>query len=158
MRTAAGVLLIVTAVINLGAGVSYGFLGGMAGALGSVGEQVSSSAEEEATTEEESEAASQAKEASGLVKMFGGAIVVFGIALLALAGCEIAAAVFLFSAKKAMFIMVVAGIEIAASLLTGIQVGGWIFPGVGIVSAVLAILAAQEIGKAGGNEPQPEGA
>lgn len=143
MRVAAGVLLIITAVINLIA--SLGYLGGGAVATG-VG-SVSESAYEASLLEAESsmtaaEAEEYAEVTDGL-RSAGGLLLGMGVLLLVSVGVLIAGAVFLFQTKQAKFAMsagimalVVEGLGIAISSFGIMNV-------IGLVAGVLTIIAVR---------------
>jgi len=148
MRIAAGIVLIIAAVINVFA--ALGYLGG--GALSSAGgtSALSKALQEEANksgqqlTAEQSAAMAKIKQAtdnapSGNVLMGFGAFLVLTIAT------SIAGAVCLFRGKAAKFIIV------AALLAAGAEIGGILITRfgaaniLGLVGAVLALLSARSI-------------
>lgn len=142
MRTLAGVLLITIGVINILAGVSYGFLGRVAQTFGEIGSEVSDSAGQAASQSGDQatqQVAQQGKQVSGMLKLFGGSLALFGLGLLVLAGCQIAAGVFTMDGKKPTFVLVVCALEILASLMILTSIPGWMCPVFGIFAAGMAL-------------------
>ena len=142
MRVAAGVLLIIAALINLFA--SLGYLGGGAATTGlsSVSESVieASLIEDGAMTQEE---AREAAELTNNMKGAGGMLMGMGVFLLVSVGILIAGAVFLFQSKKAKFVMA-AGIMALAAEGLGIAITSFgVMNLIGLVAGVLAIIAAR---------------
>lgn len=142
MRVAAGVLLIIAAVINLFA--SLGYLGGGAATAGLSG--ISESAIESTLvadgdlTDEEARAAA---EVAGDIKGAGGLLMGMGVFLLVSVGVLIAGAVFLFQSKQAKFAMA-AGIMALVGEGLGIAITSFgVMNLVGLVAGVLAIIAAR---------------
>ncbi len=99
MRVAAGVLLIIAAVINLFASLGYLGCGAATTGLSSVSESVieASLIEDGAMTQEE---AREAAELTNNMKGAGGMLMGMGVFLLVSVGILIAGAVFLFQAKR----------------------------------------------------------
>ena len=148
MRVAAGVLLIIMAVVNLFGGFAYTLGGGVMGAGGGFVEQASQQAAMDSATDEERQAAETAGEAAGAAKSLGGMLMFFGIFVLVLGGLEIAAGVLLFMAKSAMFVNITAALQVLGSLISMGTLGIGIFNIFGIIVAVLAFLGARAIGQA----------
>jgi len=142
MRVAAGVLLIIAAVINLFA--SLGYLGGGAATTGL--SSFSESAIEAQLIEDgemSQEEAREAAEITGNMKGAGGMLMGMGVFLLVSVGILIAGAVFLFQSKNAKFAMG-AGIMALAAEGLGMAITSFgIMNLVGLVAGVLAIIAAR---------------
>ena len=142
MRVAAGVLLIIAAVINLFA--SLGYLGGGAATTGlsSVSESVieASLIEDGAMTQEE---AREAAELTNNMKGAGGMLMGMGVFLLVSVGILIAGAVFLFQSKKAKFAMGAGIMALAAEGLGIAIISFGVMNLIGLVAGVLAIIAAR---------------
>lgn len=147
MRVAAGVLLIIMAVANLFGGFAYSVGGGAMGFGGQYVEQASQQAAEDSQDEATRQSAEQARDAGGAAKALGGMLMFFGIFLLVLGGLEIAGAVLLFMAKNAMFVNVVAVLQIVASAISMGTMSIGIFNSLGIIAAILAFLGARSIGQ-----------
>ncbi|MGI9221930.1 MAG: hypothetical protein ACR2QS_12940 [Woeseiaceae bacterium] len=143
MRVAAGVLLILAAVINLFA--SLGYLGGgaFASGVGSVSdvaiEQSMYEADETLTAEEVAAYSEVADELGNA----GGMLMAMGVLLLVSVGILIAGAVFLFQSKKASFALGAGVMAIICEVL-GIGISSFgIMNIIGLVGGALAIVAAR---------------
>jgi len=146
MRIAAGVILIIAAVINIVA--ALGYLGG--GALSSAG---GASALSKALQEESGKSANTAETNAALAKLqqatdnapSGKTLMGFGGFLLVTVVTSIAGAVCLFRGKAAKFIIV------AALLAAGAEIGGIVLLRfgaaniAGLVGAVLALVSSRSI-------------
>jgi len=146
MRIAAGIILIIAAVINIVA--ALGYLGG--GALSSAG---GASALSKALQEESAKSANTADTSAALAKLqqatdnapSGKALMGFGAFLLVTVVTSIAGAVCLFRGKAAKFIIA------AALLAAGAEVGGIVLLRfgaaniAGLLGAVLALVSARSI-------------
>ena len=146
MRIAAGIILIIAAVINIVA--ALGYLGG--GALSSAG---GASALSKALQEESAKSANTADTNAALAKLqqatdnapSGKALMGFGAFLLVTVVTSIAGAVCLFRGKAAKFIIA------AALLAAGAEVGGIVLLRfgaaniAGLLGAVLALVSARSI-------------
>lgn len=153
MRVAAGVLLILAAVINLFA--SLGYLGGGAATTGLSG--ISESAVEASllesgdVTEEE---AREMAEMSSEMKGAGGMLMAMGVFLLVSVGILIAGAVFLFQAKNPKF-ATAAGVMALVGEGLGIAITSFgVMNLIGLVAGVLAIIAARSYSSQ--TTPEPE--
>ena len=136
MKIAAGVLILVMAAMNLVGGCGAVFVGGIMGGIGGgVGEL--------ANNPEFAGNPDMAEAGTGLLAI-GGSVLLIGVVMLVLGGLEIAAGVQLFRSKGATFIIVVAGIELAKSLLS---FAGGFEPLllIGVVAGILAIMGAKAI-------------
>lgn len=141
MRIAAGVLLLVVAGSNLLGGCTYAFTGGL---MGGIGAGVEHAAETEGLNAELSDKEKEEMAQGGKMAFaLGGSIMLWGVFLLVLAGLEIAAGVQLFRSKGAMFIMIVAALEILSGVVTMAMSLGFLFAFLGMVAAILAIVAAR---------------
>ena len=154
MRIAGGVLIIIVAVINLGAGCGYAFVGTAAemggGALEGLGEAGGDAA-----------GAAEMQEGGAVVADVGENMSMYGYFKMALGALEIAAGVVLFVGTAATLAKVTAALEIVnVGLGAAIFIGPNIFSALGIVAAILAFLGAQQIaavagGGGGGGTPAP---
>jgi hypothetical protein len=157
MRVAAGVILIIAAVMNLFAAFGYlasGALVGGAGKLTTMAEEQSRKQGRE-LTEEQKASFAQLNDASGKMKNVAGPLMGFGVFLLVTVGTSIAGAVCLFRRKAVKFIMVAGGLAIGAEVLSMVVVGAVlglpigfgkvIFSSLGLVGGVLGILGARQI-------------
>ena len=132
MRVAAGVLLIIVAVLNLFASIGYLGFGGAAAGLGSLDEMGS----------------------DGASLVAGGtALMAFGLLLLVSVGILIAGAVFLFQAKKPGFAITAGAMAIVIEVIAIVVTGFGIMKIPGIVAGILAIIAAKSYTE-GGSEPE----
>ncbi len=148
MRIAAGVLLIIVAVLNLFAGFTYLAGGALVGGATAVGADMAA----------EANAANQAEVAEAVNQGFlaGGALGLFGIFLLVLTGLLITAAVFLFRSTKAKFIFVVAALAILGELIGAYLTSDLGITNIfGLVAGALAFYAATTIGNTNAS-PLPE--
>jgi len=142
MRIAAGVLLIIAAVINLFA--SLGYLGGGAvtTGLGDIGEsaiEAAMLADGDMTAEERAAAAEFADGMTGS----GGLLMAMGVFLLISVGILIAGAVFLFQSKQAQFALVAGIVALVAEVLGMALTSFGIMNLIGLVAGVLTIIAAR---------------
>ena len=156
MRIAAGVLLIIAAVINLFA--SLGYLGG--GAITSGFSNVGETVIESSMTESDSGfTAAEATEIAGGMQAAGGMLMAMGVFLLVSVGVLIAGAVFLFQSKQAKFAMAAGLMAIAAELL-GIGLTSFgIMNLIGLVAGVLTIFAVRSYpSDVVDPDPEPEAA
>ena len=145
MRVAAGVLILVVAVMNLVGGCGYtvggGLMGGGAGMLEEAAGELSKAAEESGDVEAAAElGAFDGSEA----KSTGGKLMLWGVLLLILAGLQIAAGVQLFRAKGAVLIYIAAGLEILGDGVTMYLAETYLWAGLGLIAAIMAILSAKE--------------
>jgi hypothetical protein len=146
MRIAAGIILIIAAVINIVA--ALGYLGG--GALSSAG---GASALSKALQEESAKSANTADTSAALAKLqqatdnapSGKALMGFGAFLLVTVVTSIAGAVCLFRSKAAKFVIVASGLALAAEVIGSLIIG--FGPGkiLGLVGGILGILGARSI-------------
>ena len=146
MNIAAGVLVIIAAILNIMGGCTYAVGGALAGGVGEMGSEIASGLEDGAGAgagAEAGEEAAKVTEGSEDLKTAGAGLTLWGYALFAIAGIMIAGAVFLFQKSKAVFVIV------TGVLAIGAEVGGILITqfGVmnvcGLVAGVLAILAAR---------------
>jgi len=161
MRTAAGVLLIIAAVLNLMASFGYLAGGGLATAVSSEGmTDVMNVAQQQSGSEmsaeqkaEVAKAREQVDEARNKAGSAGMGLMAFGVFLLVSVGILIAGAVFLFKNQKAQFIMVAGGMAIAAEAIGSMISSFGVMNIIGLVGGIMAIIAAK--GMAGGSAPEP---
>jgi hypothetical protein len=160
MRVAAGVILIIAAVINLFAAFGYlagGALMGGAGKLSTMVEEQSKKQRRE-LTEKQKKSFAELNAASAKMGGSAGALAGFGVFLFVTVGTSIAGAVCLFRRKAPTFIMIAAGLAIAAEVLSGVIVGAVmgagigfgkiIFSSLGLVGGILGLIAARQIAAA----------
>jgi hypothetical protein len=146
MRIAAGVLFILVSGFDGCAGMAYGLGGGLTAAAGSVaGDMAAAGAL--GSPGVAAEAASQASD----VQATGSMLAIFGLFLLVLAGLDIAAGVCLFISKAAGFVKVVSILELVATfgslaLIGGVGVGTLL----GVAAGVLGLMSAKKLAEAGG--------
>jgi hypothetical protein len=152
MRTAAGVLLIIAAVFNLVAGLTY--LGG--GALTQGVSEAAIYAEKESGEQMTAEQKAAIDKVQEQVGGSGIGFMAFGIFLLVSVGILIAGAVFLFQNKKAQFIMIAGGMAILAELIGSYISGFGLLKIIGLVGGIMAVLAAKGMGA--GSAPEPDDA
>lgn len=137
MRVAAGVLLCIMAAVNILAGLGWAAGGGL---MVGGGELIEQSAQQ-AQAEEGGEAIAQSgAEGSGIFKAIGGVVMLYAIWLLVLAGLEIASAVFLFQAQKAVFVIVVAALEGLTDIGAIIVAESVLFGTLGLIVAAFALI------------------
>jgi hypothetical protein len=143
MRVAAGVVLIIAAVINLFAAIGYFTLGG-AGKLGAmVAEQQRKNGQE--LTPEGKESFAKLDEATHKLGASGGALMGVGVFLFVTVGTSIAGAVCLFRRKAAKFIIVSAIIAIGAEVASSVVIGFGAGKVLGLLGGILALLGARSI-------------
>ena len=143
MRVAAGVLLIITAVINLFA--SLGYLGGgaVSSGLGSMSETAIESSMLEADPTMTQAEVDEAVQMTDGLRNAGGMLMGMGVFLLVSVGVLIAGAVFLFQAKQAKFAMA-AGVMALVGEGLGIAISSFgIMNVIGIVAGILTIVAVR---------------
>ena len=143
MRIAAGVLLIIAAVLNLIA--SLGYLGGGAATTGltDVSEQAIEASLMDAEVEMTEEEREAAAEIAGDIKGAGGLWMAMGIFLVVSVGILIAGAVFLFQSKKPTFAMAAGVVALLAEGFGILLTSFGIMNLVGLVGGALAIIAAK---------------
>jgi len=160
MRVAAGVILIIAAVINLFAALGYLASGALVGGAGKFTNMVAEESKKQGRelTEEQKQQFAQINEASGKMGGSAGALMGFGVFLFVTVGTSIAGAVCLFRRKAATFIMIAAALAIGAEVLSAVIVGvvvgvpiGFgkiLFSALPVVGGILAIVAARQIAAA----------
>ncbi|MFC3193799.1 hypothetical protein ACFODZ_06060 [Marinicella sediminis] len=143
MRVAAGVILIIAAVLNLLA--SLGYLAGGAATTGVANMAESGYVQgQELTAEQRAELEEIQNEVGGS----GIGLMAFGVFLLVSVGILIAGAVFLFQDKKPQFIMVAGAMAILAEVIGILITNFGVTNILGLVGGVLAIIAAKSMGGA----------
>ena len=160
MRVAAGVLILVVAVMNLVGGCGYTLGGGLIGGTAQLAEEIG---KEVAKESGDPNAAAEISGTADQAKAAGGTLLLWGVFLLVLAGLQIAAGVQLFRAKGAGLIKAAAGLEILTDVVTIAWFGTFIMAALGLVAAVMAIVSAKEISadpapvaEPAPSEPEPE--
>ena len=141
MNIAAGVLLIIAAILNFIGGCGYAIGGAVAGGVGEMGSEIATGLEE--AGEEAAAGSAEIAEGSEDLKATGAGLVLWGYALWVIAGLMIAGAVFLFMKSKAGFVLVTGVLALVA------EIGGIVITTFGImnvgglIAGVLTILAAR---------------
>ncbi len=142
MRVAAGVCLILAAVLNLFG--ALGYLGGGAATTGisHLGKVAMEEAAKQNNTEVSESDMAQLEIVSGVGKGIGGLLMAMGVFLLVSVGILIAGAVFLFQSTHWKFILTAGVVAIAAEVF-GILITTFGMSNVmGLVGGVLAIIVA----------------
>lgn len=153
MRTAAGVLLIIAAVLNLIAGLTYLGGGALTQGLSTGASQVATMAEKESGNQMTAEQKAELDKFQDEVGGTGIGFMAFGLFLLVSVGILIAGAVFLFKNQKAQFIMIAGGMAIAAEAIGSMISTFGVMNIVGLVGGIMAIIAAKGMGA--GSAPEP---
>lgn len=143
MRIAAGVLIIIAAVIDLIAGIGYAFVGGVAAGGSNILQQAAQKAQQkdDPNAKKIQEAASKVGDIGTAV---GGGLMAHGFFLLAMCGLGIAAAVVLFREKAATFALSVGVLQLVAEAI-GLVLTSFasiIFTIPGILAGIFVIIAA----------------
>ncbi len=149
MKVAAGVILIIAAVFNLFAGLAY--LGGGAASTG-FSEAMNSTEMQQQRSQMTAEEKTNMDKATKFVGTGGTGLMIFGVILLVSVGILIAGAVFLFTDKKAQFIMMAGGVAILVEVIGILITHFGITNVVGLVGGALAIYCAKTMG-ANANAP-----
>jgi hypothetical protein len=149
MRIAAGIILIIAAVINIIAALGY-VVGGGAVSLGGSGTmekmlEESAKAQGRTLNEQEKQQIAQIKAASASMSTSGGALMGFGVFLLITVVTSIVGAVSLFQSKRGKFILIAGVLAIAAEVIGILITKFGITNVIGIAGGVLAVLAARSI-------------
>ena len=167
MRVAAGVILIIAAVMNLFASFAYLGGGALAGGAGKLTSMVEEQRKKEGREMTDDEKKSMAQLDAAGTKMSGsaGALAGFGVFLLVTVGTSIAGAVCLFRRKGATFAMIAAGLAIAAEALSfvivasvvGVPIGAGkvVLSLPGLLGGILGILGARQIQAMNAAPPMP---
>lgn len=149
MRIAAGVLLIIVAVIDLVAGLGYVVAGGAAGIAAKSGSaSLTQAYDAEARRQGKEMSAAEKAEAAkvlGKVTTNAGLLAGFGAFLLVVVGLSIAGAVQLFRGKGAMFVMVAAVLVIVAEIIGAVILTFGFRNVPGLVAAVFALVGARSM-------------
>ncbi len=155
MKIAAGVLLIIAAIMNVIAGSGYA----LAGAVGDAASGIVSAAADQANANGAAMDENSKKEmdkAMGNLSNATSGLKYFGFFLLAMFVMQLVGGIMCFVKKGAMFILIVALLSIAA------EIGGVVLTSfglaniIGLVAGILAFFAAMAIKKeAGGAAPAP---
>jgi hypothetical protein len=169
MRTAAGVLLIVAAVINLFAGLGYLGGGAMVGGMGKLSEMAIEESKKQGheLSDEQKAQFAQMNEArkNPAVGSAVRVMMAYGLFLLVTVGTSITGAVFLFKRKRVKVIVVMAALALVAELIgcvaAGVMVGGGVMitklvvSAFGLIGGILALVAARQISAANAPEAAP---
>ena len=154
MRTAAGVILIIAAVLNLMASLGYLAGGGAATALGSSSmTEVMNVAQQQNGTEMTAEQKANMDEIQDKAEGAGMGLMAFGVFLLVSVGILITGAVFLFKNTKPQFIMIAGGMAILAEVIGSLITSFGVMNILGLVGGIMAIIAAKGMGA--GSAPEP---
>ena len=157
MRIAAGIVLIVAALMNGCAGVTYAGFGAAANVVGKAGGSLSAAAETEMAKQGNMMSAKDKAEfekGMGKLQAAGGGLMILGIFLFVMLGLQIGAAVVLFMQKAKGFVLIVAALGIVAEVVGMVITSSFHPLGlIGIGGSVLAFIAAQGYGKAGPAAP-----
>lgn len=146
MRIAAGVILILAAVINIFAALGYLAGGAVSAGAGTFAEAAKAEAEKGGATMSAEDKA-KLDEAVKAAKSGGSGLLIFGIVLVISVVTSITGAVFLFTQKKAKFIQVAGGLAVLVEVVGIVMTAFGITNLIGIVGGILAILAAKSIGQ-----------
>lgn len=147
MRVAAGVCLILAAVLNLFG--ALGYLGGGAATTGlsHLGQvALEEQARQQGTEISEADKA-QMEIATGVGKGIGGLLLAMGIFLLVSTGILIAGAVFLFNSSHWKFVMVSGVVAIAAEVFGILLTTFGMMNVMGLIGGVLALIVATQQGR-----------
>jgi hypothetical protein len=143
MRIAAGVILIIAAVINLFASIGYFTIGG-AGKLGAmVAEQQAKSGQQ--MTAESKEQFAKLDQASKQLGASGSALMGFAVFLLVTVGTSIAGAVCLFRRKAPKFILVACVLAVAAEVIGAVIIKFGAGNVLGLLGGILGLIGARSI-------------
>ena len=138
MRIAAGVLILIAAVMDLLGGAGYLILGGVAAAGGQVADAVNKAQQ----IQFKDMPAKQAQAATDTLKFAGSIGLAFGAFLWVLTGLAIACGVVLFREKAAVFALIVGVLQLMAEGVPLATFGFNPFQIPGIVAGILVIVAA----------------
>jgi hypothetical protein len=141
MRIAAGVLIIISAVIELIAGLGLTAFGGLTAGGSKLVEQA---AQDVAAKSKDPKAMEAAAKIGDVGTALGGGILIYGLFLLLVCGLDIAAAVVLFREKAPMFALGAGILQLVACTISLVLTGGaTIFLNiVGIIAGVFVVIAA----------------
>jgi len=167
MRVAAGVLLIIAAVINLFAGLTYLAGGAVVGSAGKFARIAEEQQKKQGTlTEEQKQQFDELHRRNATMrpeeraKMETGArsAMLYGLVLLVTVGTSIAGAVCLFRRRAVKFIVVASAlalvVEVASCVVVGVLLGKGlgasklVFSAFGIIAGILGLLGARQIASA----------
>ena len=145
MNIAAGVLLIIAAILNFIGGCGYAIGGAVAGGMGEMGSELATGLEEVENEAGEGADAGAAEIAEGSedLKAAGAGLVLWGYALWVIASLMIAGAVFLFMKSKSGFVLVTGVLALVAEIGGIVITTFGIMNVVGLIAGVLTILAAR---------------
>lgn len=146
MNIAAGVLLIIAAVINIIGGLGSNVVGAVGDAVADGVEGASQGIANEAGGEAGAEISAGGQEVADDISEGAAGFHLYGYALYAVAGLMIAGAVFLFKKDKAGFVMLVGILCIALELYSLIIIKGGAVPhlnAIGLVAGLLTIIASR---------------
>lgn len=141
MNIAAGVLLIIAAILNFIGGCGYAIGGAVAGGVGEMGSEFATGLEE--AGEGADTGSAEIEESSEDLKATGAGLQLWGYALWVIAGLMIAGAVFLFMKSKAGFVLVTGVLALVAEIGGIVITTFGIMNVVGLIAGVLTILAAR---------------
>src|SRR5262245_12360900 len=141
MRVAAGVLIIISSVIELIAGLGLTAFGGLTAGGSNI---VKQAAQDVAAKSNDPKAMEAAAKIGDVGTALGGGILIYGLFLLLVCGLDIAAAVVLFRGKAPIFALGAGVLQLLACAISLIVTSGaTIFLNiVGVVAGIFVIIAA----------------
>jgi hypothetical protein len=147
MRIAAGIILIIAAVVNLIAGFGYLAGGAVIGGAGKLSAMVEEQQKKQGQqmTDEQKKQFEQLDKASSQLGVSPGSMMGLGIFLLVTVGTSIAGAVCLFRGKAAKFVMIASGLALLAEVLTIAIIKFGAGNILGLLGGVMGILGARSI-------------
>jgi len=158
MNIAAGVLLILAAVINGCAGSGYALGGAATTAAGSVGRDVSEEIAKKQAKEgkpADREAAESMQALSMHAKKAGVGLMAFGLFLFGMFGVQIAGAVLLFMKKAKTFVIVVAVLSLLAEIVGILFTVFGASNVIGLLAGIFALIAIRSYGTAAPQSAPP---
>jgi hypothetical protein len=148
MRVAAGVILILVAIIDLFAGIGYVTIGAVAANADKVEKAVERRMREKGksfTTDERRSLDKFDTTEKTKVEKAGGGLLLFGVFLLVTVGTSIAAAVLLFMQRRPAFIIVAGSMAILGEVIGILLIKFGVSNVFGLVGGLFAIIAATGI-------------
>ena len=137
MKIAAGVLLIIAALINLFAAMGYGIFGGAVSAVSGAANEMANQAG----------GAGDAQSTINTARAAGGGLMVYSIFLLVSVGVMITGAVFAFMDKRANWVLAAGVLALLAEGIGIYILSFGVMNVLGLVAGILAIVASRSIGQ-----------